>query len=86
MLYRLDVTQSSMFDQNFRASSIVMSSRIAGTHSIHHGLNDFIERLRGIFRFGNSVSKRGQQVPQLQVYIDLLEGSLSAVGAVNDGQ
>jgi hypothetical protein len=38
-----------MFDQNFRASSIVMSSRIAGTHSIHHGLNDFIERLRAIF-------------------------------------
>jgi hypothetical protein len=40
----------------------------------------------GIFRFGNAVSKRGQQVPRLQVYIDLLEGSLSAVGAVNDGQ
>ena len=72
--------------------------------SIHHGLNDFIERFRGIFeekinqstltelllvgifRFGNAVSKRGQQVPRLQVYIDLLEGSLSAVGAVNDGQ
>ena len=71
-----------------------MSSRMAGTHSIHHGLNDFIERFRGIFeekinqstltelllvgifRFGNAVSKRGQQVPRLQVYIDLLEGIL----------
>jgi len=75
-----------MFDQNFRASSIVMSSRTAGTHSIHHGLNDFIERASRHFRGADQstltellfvgIFRFGNAVSKrgLQVYIDLLEG------------
>ena len=58
-----------------------------GTHSSHHGLNDFIDRFRGIFeeKINQStltelllvgIFRFGNAVSKrgLQVYIDLLEG------------
>jgi len=52
---------------------MISSRGFAGTFEEQINQSTLTELLFvGIFRFGNAVSKRGQQVPRLQVYIDLV--------------